>query len=60
MEGWVWETIMAMFDSVTYDDMCIYILKIVWSYIPSSYNDIDFMVTIFNEFQPAKQDSWCQ
>lgn len=41
---------MAMFDSVTYDDMCIYILKIVWSFILSSYNDIDFMVTIFNEF----------
>lgn len=51
---------MAMFDSVTYDDMCIYILKIVWSFIPSSYNDIDFMVTIFIEYQPAKQDLWCQ
>lgn len=60
VEEWVWETIMATFVSVSYDDTCIYILKIVWGYIPSSYNDIDFMVTIFNEFQPAQQDLRCQ
>lgn len=49
-----------MFGFVSYDEMCIKTLKLVWGFIPRSYDDSDFMVTPFNEFQPEKQDLWCE